>query len=309
MNIGRTLVLIFLLLAGCDELFQRQPLVRPEPRPEERVQSEESQRIEAYYGSVQALLVSQGKLRKDYAPLDAPFNANDLVRNFEKVALFDEYKISAQGFIEEQTSSYLRRWRKPIQIGIFFGEFVPEEQRQIDRRSVRRFAARLSAITGLKIQLGELKNANFVILFLNRDEQKTHTRILAQETPQLIPEIVTAIEQSPRNIFCAAYALTDESNPKNYTGSVILVKSEHPDLLRLACIQEEMTQSLGLANDGPDVRPSIFNDDEEFALLTRHDEFLLKMLYDPRLKDGMTPDVARPILREVAEAALKQSRI
>ena len=32
---------------------------------------------------------------------------------------------------------------------------------------------------------------------------------------------------------------------------------------------------MGLANDSPEARPSIFNDDEEYALLTGHDEMLL----------------------------------
>jgi hypothetical protein len=38
---------------------------------------------------------------------------------------------------------------------------------------------------------------------------------------------------------------------------------------------------MGLANDSRQARPSIFNDDQEFALLTGHDELLLTILYDP----------------------------
>ncbi|MCP4818328.1 MAG: DUF2927 domain-containing protein, partial [Shimia sp.] len=55
-------------------------------------------------------------------------------------------------------------------------------------------------------------------------------------------------------------------------------------------------QGLGLPNDDPKARPSIFNDDDEFALLTTHDEMLLHMLYDQRLSAGMTVDEARPII-------------
>ena len=84
----------------------------------------------------------------------------------------------------------------------------------------------------------------------------------------------------------------------------MLVKAEHPDLLRLSCIHEEVAQAMGLANDSPQARPSIFNDDEEFALLTRHDELLLKMLYDPRLKLGMTPAEARPTVQRIAREYL-----
>jgi hypothetical protein len=66
-------------------------------------------------------------------------------------------------------------------------------------------------------------------------------------------------------------------------------------------VHEEIAQGLGLPNDSPAARPSIFNDDEEFALLTRHDELLLRILYDRRLRPGMLPDDARPIVTEIAE--------
>jgi len=55
-----------------------------------------------------------------------------------------------------------------------------------------------------------------------------------------------------------------------------------------------------LANDSPSARPSIFNDDDEFALLTTHDEMLLKMLYDKRLSAGMTADAAAGDVKVIA---------
>ncbi|HAW48219.1 MAG TPA: hypothetical protein DCX34_13450, partial [Roseovarius sp.] len=60
-------------------------------------------------------------------------------------------------------------------------------------------------------------------------------------------------------------------------------------------------QGLGLANDSPRARPSIFNDDDEFAWLTTHDEMLLRLLYHPDLSPGMTADEARPILRRLLD--------
>jgi len=79
-----------------------------------------------------------------------------------------------------------------------------------------------------------------------------------------------------------------------------VIRSEHPDLLRLSCIHEELTQGLGLPNDSPRARPSIFNDDEEFALLTDQDELLLRILYNPALRPGMTAAEARPIVESLA---------
>ncbi len=95
-------------------------------------------------------------------------------------------------------------------------------------------------------------------------------------------------------------AFSESGNDQNYTTAIALVRDEHPDLLRRSCVHEELAQGLGLANDSPQARPSIFNDDDEFALLTSQDELLLKMLYDPRLSQGMSAQDAAPIVREIA---------
>ena len=63
---------------------------------------------------------------------------------------------------------------------------------------------------------------------------------------------------------------------------------------------------MGLANDSPDARPSVFNDDEEFAFLTRHDELLLKMLYDPRLRPGMVLTIEPGLYVRPAEGVPEQ---
>ena len=86
--------------------------------------------------------------------------------------------------------------------------------------------------------------------------------------------------------------------------AVAVIRAEHPDALRLSCIHEEIAQGLGLANDSPAARPSIFNDDEEFGLLTRHDELLLRILYDSRLSPGMTEEEARPVVEIIAAELL-----
>ena len=76
---------------------------------------------------------------------------------------------------------------------------------------------------------------------------------------------------------------------------MIYIRDEVQGLSRQACLEEEISQSLGLVRDDPTVRPSIFNDDEEFALLTRHDELLLQILYDPALAPGMDRATAEPM--------------
>jgi hypothetical protein len=90
-------------------------------------------------------------------------------------------------------------------------------------------------------------------------------------------------------------------------GDIVAIKKEIPPELFETCVEEELAQSMGLMNDDPKVRPSIFNDDQEFALLTTHDEYLLRILYDDRLKAGMTPEVAMPIVRQIVAEMLPES--
>ncbi len=65
------------------------------------------------------------------------------------------------------------------------------------------------------------------------------------------------------------------------------------------CVVEEFTQMLGLMNDDDTVRPSIFNDRNEFDSLTKQDEWLLQLLYDPVMEGGMTKAEAKRVAQSV----------
>ena len=88
--------------------------------------------------------------------------------------------------------------------------------------------------------------------------------------------------------------------------AVVMIRAELPDALIESCIEEEMAQTLGLFNDDPKVRPTIFNDDEEFGLLTEHDRLLLSILYDQRLKPGMSRETAMPLVRQISSELLPE---
>nr|WP_233252464.1 DUF2927 domain-containing protein [Maritimibacter sp. 55A14] len=295
---GALALTLGLALAACDPMGP--VAIEPaEPRLDAGEPSEESRRLAAYYGGVQARLLSQGLLRRDGGGPDTYFSTRNLVENFERIALYDEYALQSGTFVQRQTPSRLRRWEVPIRMRLVFGPSVTDEQRARDRRNVETYNARIARLTGHRIGLTE-GPANFIVLFLNRDEQRTIGPRLEELVPRISPTVVNEITHSPRSTFCAAYALSERKSNHAYTAAVVLVKAEHPDLLRLSCIHEEIAQAMGLANDSPVARPSIFNDDEEFALLTEHDELLLQILYDRRLRLGMTPAEARPIVSTIA---------
>ncbi len=286
-----------LALAACNLPVARSPLA-PDPQPAvPAMPTAKSAAAGAYYTQVQGTLLSQGLLRTDPGT-DIPFTDRMLADTFMRVALYDEYRRGDGGFVREETESRLRRWEGPVRIGVRFGDSVPLDRQDTDRARIASFAARLAAITSHPITLDDA-NPNFLIHIVSEDEREALGPKVRAILPGLSPGDVAGITNMQRTTYCLVYALS-EGNSGSYTRAFAVIRAEHPDLLRLSCLHEELTQGLGLPNDSPRARPSIFNDDEEFALLTDHDELLLRMLYAPELRPGMSVAEARPIVESLA---------
>jgi hypothetical protein len=97
-------------------------------------------------------------------------------------------------------------------------------------------------------------------------------------------------------------AMTSMSSEPNsaISSALVIIRSELPEIMRRACFHEEIAQSLGLTNDSHFARPSIFNDDDEFATLTKFDEILLRILYDHRLQPGISQKEAAQLVKQIA---------
>lgn len=262
--------------------------------------SAESQRLTRKFARVEGNLRAQGLLRTDGGGPDTPFNARTLTREFLRIALYDEYTPVGGSMVQRVTASRLRRWEEPVRIGMEFGASVPEALRGEDRARVADYAARLSRAADHPVRMaGPGETANFHVLVLNEDERRAGADRLRRLLPGIGDGPVRTITALNENTFCLVFAFSSGGG-HSYSRAVAVVRAEHPDLMRLACYQEEIAQGLGLANDSPSARPSIFNDDEEFALLTRMDEMMLRILYDDRLRPGMTEAEARPIVETIA---------
>lgn len=250
-----------------------------------------------YYAQVQQTLLAQGLLRTDNGS-NIPFTDRMLAENFMRVALYDEYRRGSGGFIREETESRLRRWEGPVRVGLRFGASVPPDRQATDRARIASFLARMAQVTGHPMSIDD-SAPNFLIHIVSEDEREALGPNIRATIPNLGPGDVAGITNMPRTTYCLVYALS-EGNSGAYTRAFAVIRAEHPDLLRLSCMHEEIAQALGLPNDSPRARPSIFNDDEEFALLTDHDELLLRILYSRDLRPGMLANEARPIVESLA---------
>jgi hypothetical protein len=69
------------------------------------------------------------------------------------------------------------------------------------------------------------------------------------------------------------------------------------------CAYEELLQALGAINDDRTVPWTMFNDEVQMGFFDVYDQYLLNILYDPRIRAGMTKDEVNALLPEVLSTA------
>jgi len=235
-----------------------------------------------------------GGMRTDYNPADAPWGGADLERNLERIAFFTEFDLQDGALVARERETKLLKWDGPIRYRLV-GDAVTET----DARTYAALARRFSAITGLPITRAEGDDpGNLLVMILTRDARLRIAGHLARDDAPARRGLVYRLGQDDYAIPCAASVRTGRDTEAIVYG-VILIKAETTGLLRESCAHEEFAQALGPGNDFAHARPSIFNDDQEFATLTYHDAALLRVLYDPRLKPGMNREEGMRAARKV----------
>lgn len=251
------------------------------------------------YEAYEAMLHAKGKLRTETVAADAAFDAADLVRNYERVALNREADPTRAGGDDNLRPSPIHRWHGPLRYRVSGGAATPE-----DRAEVAALMGLIARLTGLDIADASGDGANFLILITNPEERDRVAASLAESSPRFAETF--GFWRTEPSVICVADNLVTSDAPHAIVAAMVVIGSETQGLLRRACLHEEIVQSLGLANDHPEVRPSIFNDDGEFALLTRHDALLLRLHYDPRLAPGMTAEEAMPQIGRIAREVMRE---
>jgi hypothetical protein len=69
------------------------------------------------------------------------------------------------------------------------------------------------------------------------------------------------------------------------------------------CAYEELLQALGAINDDRSVPWTMFNDDVQMGFFDVYDQYLLNILYDPRVRPGMTKEEVNGLLPDLLSTA------
>jgi Protein of unknown function (DUF2927) len=81
--------------------------------------------------------------------------------------------------------------------------------------------------------------------------------------------------------------------------SDVILTVDNGDFTFLDCAYEELLQSLGPINDTSTVPWTMFNDNVSMGFFDVYDQYILNVLYDPRIKAGMTVVEVRAVLPDV----------
>jgi hypothetical protein len=244
-----------------------------------------------FWREYQARAQADGLMRTDRAPADATFSNADLIENFRQIIFFAEYASEDGEFRAVRMPQNLEKHTGAVGYSVE-GDGVSDQ----DLSQIAGIATRISRVTGLKIHNSEEEDSLIWLMILNRAERNGLSAGLPENGN--FEAIRKDLANDLGGDICVAYPMRQDDGPIIH---LIVIPDELSGLLRQSCIEEEFGQAFGPSADYDQARPSIFNDDEEFSLFTIHDELLFRVLYDPRLKPGMSEQEAMPIVRQIVE--------
>ena len=260
--------------------------------------TETSRQLRQRYDHLATGLIAKGLLRTDGGSKSPRATPEALIELFNSLAFYDEYEPSSGFQPAQATPTALSKWQRPVKINLHFGPSLNPETRVTDTKFLSDYAAQLSNITRHPIEL-TTELGNFHVVVVDEVHRMNMVQNLRKKDVLVPPNIQQIIQQMPADIHCMVLTLSARHSPHIHEQALAMIRAEHPPALKKACFHEEIAQGLGLHNDNPAAHPSIFNDDDEFALLTEQDALLLRILYDPRLPAGIELHEAQPILKQL----------
>lgn len=198
-----------------------------------------------------------------------------------------------------RTTGRLSKWSSAIRFAIT----DHTADNKLHQQMTRQHLAHLAAITGLDITPSQTSHqANLQIIFASENDLDTLIRSDFGVTSKSLRSRLN------RDGICFAWIPVSQS-AISHARVIIPVDRARAHGKLMACVVEELTQILGLANDSDSVFPSIFNDHSHNDFLTGLDFVLLKLLYHPALHSGMTEKQVRMTLRQLLAQAEFQALV
>jgi hypothetical protein len=211
------------------------------------------------------------------------FTDSEIIEGFFKIAFGAEYNLA--GRVDR-----IRKFDGPVRV------FADSRAKPDRRKQVAAVVADIRAhVEHLDIAMTpRSKTANVEVrLVRNRDIGRTIREYFGSDRAKSI--------QRSLDPQCLSGFRKDASYRIEHADVILPVDTDN--FTFYDCAYEEMLQSLGPINDDPSVPWTMFNDDVQLGFFGVYDQYLLNILYDPRIRPGMTVAQVRALLPAVMPTA------
>ena len=205
------------------------------------------------------------------------FTDSEIIEGFMKTAFGAEYHLA--GRVDR-----IRKYEVPVRV---FADGRADRKAQI-ARIVADIASRVRHLDIAMTDDDDKANV-LVTLVRDRDLFRTISRFYGGERAK---EIKTSLDPQ-----CLSGFRKNEKFEIEHSDVILTI--DKGDFVFLDCAYEELLQSLGPINDTSTVPWTMFNDNVSMGYFDVYDQYLLNVLYDPRIKAGMTVPEVKALLPEV----------
>jgi Protein of unknown function (DUF2927) len=206
------------------------------------------------------------------------FTDSEIVEGFFKTAFGAEYHLA--GPVDR-----IRKYAAPVRV---FAEGGRPERKQQLAKVVADIGRRIQHLDIAMARTSEDANIT-VTLVRNRDLSQTIANFYGSERAK---EIRTSLDPQCLSGF-------RKNDRFEIERSDVILTFDSSDFTFLDCAYEELLQSLGPINDTSSVPWTMFNDNVSMGFFDVYDQYILNLLYDPRIKPGMTAQEVKAVLPDV----------
>ncbi|MEZ2142280.1 DUF2927 domain-containing protein [Bradyrhizobium sp. DN5] len=206
------------------------------------------------------------------------FTDGEIVEGFLKTAFGAEYHLA--GRVDR-----IRKFDGPVRV---YAEGDRADRKTQLAKVVNDIATRVQHLDIAMTTISEAANVR-VKLVRDRDLYRTLTSFYGAEKAR---EIRTSLDPQ-----CLSGFRKNDNFEIEHSDVILTV--DNGDFVFLDCAYEELLQSLGPINDTTSVPWTMFNDNVSMGYFDVYDQYILNLLYDPRIKAGMTVAEVKAVLPAV----------
>jgi hypothetical protein len=206
------------------------------------------------------------------------FTDGEIVEGFLKTAFGAEYHLA--GRVDR-----IRKFDGPVRV---YAESDRADRKAQLAKVVADIGTRVQHLDIAMIDTSEAANVR-VKLVRDRDLFRTISSFYGAEKAR---EIRTSLDPQ-----CLSGFRKNDNFEIEHSDVILTV--DNGDFTFLDCAYEELLQSLGPINDTTSVPWTMFNDNVSMGYFDVYDQYILNLLYDPRIKPGMTVAEVKAVLPQV----------